>query len=246
MGSSYFYLEFLVAWISRLKQAGFQNPGFFALEYTLVPDATWPTQVDETTAGWNFLCEHITDASKICICGDSAGATLVLSHLLRTELDSTQHYPNSTWENDRAATAILISPWTDLVSSLNRDTESDYLCKETLEIYAKQYAGNRNINDISPSGNSQQWKAVSPRHGFAFVYGAEEVFRPAIVATAERIRNAGCDVSLTSMKGGIHAWPVVDLFLANSTKRLRGLDKLTDIVWKCFHSDTKQPAPSNS
>lgn len=241
MGSSYFYLEFLIAWMYRLRQAGFQNPLFFALEYTLVPDATWPTQINQTTAGWVFLRENVAEPAKICVCGDSAGATLILSHLIRKDFN-----PNLDSEANRPAKAILISPWTHLVSSLNKNTESDYLCKETLEIYAKQYAGGlqSDANDLSPSGNDQLWKTSSPRQGFAFVYGAEEVFAPAIVATAERIRNAGCEVSLTSLKGGIHAWPVVKFFLAGSKNRLRGLDRLTDIVWESFHPHTeRRPLP---
>lgn len=43
MGSSYFYLEFLLTWLSVLKSSGgFQNPAILSLEYTLVPDACYP------------------------------------------------------------------------------------------------------------------------------------------------------------------------------------------------------------
>lgn len=244
MGSSYFYIEFLMAWAYRLRTAGFKNPGILALDYTLVPDKTWPTQVKQTTAGWNYLCEHLAPASRICICGDSAGATLVLSHLLGRELD--QDHVN---HHEKPAMAILISPWTHLISTLNRDTDSDYLSKLTLEIYAKQYAGrSQECSNISPSGDGQQWRNACPIQGFAFVYGAEEVFAPATEATAQQIRRAGCSITLTSLKGGIHAWPVVDFFLADSQKRFRGLDRLTEIVRDCFspQAEVKTSAESFS
>src|SRR3954471_17175012 len=83
MGSSYFYLEFLLSWLSLLKDSGrFQNPAIFALEYTLVPDASYPAQLYQTVAGYEYVLSMIQDPSKICVSGDSAGATLILSLLL--------------------------------------------------------------------------------------------------------------------------------------------------------------------
>ena len=82
MGSSYFYLEFLLAWLSLLKEAGYENPALFALEYTLVPEATYPTQVQEALSGYKYVLSMIDDPSRIVVSGDSAGATLILSLLL--------------------------------------------------------------------------------------------------------------------------------------------------------------------
>lgn len=82
MGSSYFYLEFLLAWVSLLKLAGYRTPALFALEYSLVPDAIHPTQLQQTIAGYEHVYSIIGDASRICVGGDSAGATLILSLLL--------------------------------------------------------------------------------------------------------------------------------------------------------------------
>jgi hypothetical protein len=55
MGSSYFYLEFLLSWLSLLCEAGYSNPAIFALEYTLVPDASFPTQLCDTIAGYRHV-----------------------------------------------------------------------------------------------------------------------------------------------------------------------------------------------
>lgn len=52
MGSCYFYLEFLLAWVSLLKEAGYRNPAIFSLEYTLVPDAVYPAQLEQTVTGY--------------------------------------------------------------------------------------------------------------------------------------------------------------------------------------------------
>jgi acetyl esterase/lipase len=151
MGSSYFYLEFLIAWLTRLKDKGFRNPAVFALEYTLVPDSKWPTQLNETRAGFNFLRDSFGEgsAAKICVSGDSAGATLVLSMLLQAGGTDQEH---QLAVSDRPRLAVLLSPWTHLVSELNRNTRSDYLDKNSLHLYAKQYAGEAAKTDevVSP------------------------------------------------------------------------------------------------
>jgi hypothetical protein len=81
MGSAYFYLEFLLVWVSLLKDAGYDNPALFALDYTLVPEATYPTQVQQALAGYKYVLSIVDDPSQICVSGDSAGATLILSLL---------------------------------------------------------------------------------------------------------------------------------------------------------------------
>ena len=244
MGSTYFYLEFLIAWITCLKDKGFENPAVFALEYTLVPDATWPTQFEETRRGYQFLCEFVGDAGKICLSGDSAGATLILSLLLSMEKQNSLNKPGL---------AVLVSPWTHLFSSLNKNTPSDYLDRDTLHLYARQYVGEVPINDdpantssphdeklpkfstndhvISP-GLSTYWKDASPQNGFCIIYGSEEVFTPGIKQMAKNMRRDGVTVKMTNEANGcIHAWPVVNLFLGDSLdERLKGLNSMTDYV----------------
>src|SRR5438552_18969808 len=74
MGSSYFYLEFLLICYSQLKSAGYKNPAIFALEYTLVPEGVYPTQLNQALAGYKYVYSRAdNDSSKICISGDSAG-----------------------------------------------------------------------------------------------------------------------------------------------------------------------------
>ena len=51
MGSSYFYLEFLISWLTLLRQRGFKYPAIFALEYSLVPDQVFP-RAARRDPGW--------------------------------------------------------------------------------------------------------------------------------------------------------------------------------------------------
>ena len=226
MGSSYFYLEFLIAWLTMLKTKGFRYPAIFALEYSLVPDETWPKQFQETQAGYRFLCDYLGDGSRICVSGDSAGATLILSLLLRNEKVG-EPVP-------RPGLAVLLSPWTHLVSNLNQDTPSDYLDSDSLHLYARQYAGKVSVDDpvLSPGRTTTGWQVSAPVNGYHIIYGAEEVFASGIQETVRSMKRSGAAVETTQEDAGIHAWPVVDLFLADSPDdRLHGLRRMTEIVW---------------
>jgi len=223
MGSSYFYLEFLIAWLTMLRAKGFRYPAIFALEYSLVPTQAWPKQFEETKAGYRFLCDQF-DSSRICVSGDSAGATLVLSLLLGAR-------------PAKPGLALLLSPWTHLVSELNRNTASDYLDSGSLHLYARQYAGGSGSVDdpiLSPGRTEavSDWKVCSPFGGYHIIYGAEEVFAPGIEETMKNIKRSGAAIETTREDAGIHAWPVVNLFLADATKaRLMGLSRMTDVVF---------------
>ena len=232
MGSSYFYIEFLLAWLTRLQAKGFRNPAVFALEYTLVPDAKWPVQPNETRAGFKFLVDTFGEGSakKICVSGDSAGATLILSMLLHNA-GSDQDLPSVA--SERPGLAMLLSPWSHLVSELNRNTPSDYLDKNSLHLYANQYAGEAAKEDetISPGLSISRWRRASPESGYRVIHGAEEVFTPGIEEMVEHMRKDGALVKSYKRDAGIHAWPVVNLFLGETREeRLIGLDIMTECI----------------
>ena len=228
MGSSYFYLEFLLAWVSFLKLAGYRNPAILALEYSLVPDAIYPTQLQQTMAGYEHACSIVGDASRICVGGDSAGATLILSLLLfiGQQPSPQSHLPGY---------AALISPWPTLVSPRNQNTASDYLDAETLQRYGRRYASTTRLDDplVSP-GSCQDptwWANASPTAGFGILFGSEEVFAPEIESLVATLRRSGCAVGVREEPGGIHAGPVVALFLADTQpRRQRGMKDLTTMV----------------
>ena len=232
MGSSYFYLEYLLALLTSLHELGFSNPAIFALEYTLVPLATYPTQLNETLAGYAYCLEKAPSPDKICVAGDSAGGTLVLSLLL--------YLSRQADGSPRAAIpgmALLLSPWFSLTSPLNQNTRSDYLDANTLHVYAHQYAGQggAEITDplISPGKckDLAWWRRAAPREGFVVLAGSEEVFANECESLAGVLRKAGVEVEARVEDGGIHCWPVVGMFLGQKGGRLRGVRDCAMSVW---------------
>ncbi|KAK4155205.1 Alpha/Beta hydrolase protein [Chaetomidium leptoderma] len=232
MGSSYFYLEYLLTWLSVLSSSGYGNPAIFALEYTLVPDASFPTQIDETLRGYEHVLAVAQDPSIVCVSGDSAGATLILCLLLRLgDIRANGH--GNKQRPPMPALAVLISPWVTLVSARHTNTASDYLDAQQLSRYGTQFAGNGiSVTDPSVSPGCCKdiswWKRSSPSKGMLMTYGTEEVLAPEMEGFIDTLREADVMVESKAEPGGIHAWPVASLFLSSSRdERLRGLVTIT-------------------
>lgn len=225
MGTTYFYLEVLLVWLSLLKSSGFKNPAIFALEYSLVPDESYPVQLHQTLAGYKYACSLVSEPSRVCVAGDSAGATLVLSLLMHLGRKDKGLRPNDTtakiYDTLRPGMAVFISPWVTLLSSKNRDTTRDYLNMATLELYAHQYGSNKSsLHDprISP-GNCKDacwWQSASPSRGFYVCYGSEEVFAPEIRDLVSFWKKSGIAVEYHEERAGIHAWSVAAVFLSRT------------------------------
>ena len=236
MGSSYFYLEFLFALIELIQSSTssgrFRNPAVFALEYTLVPDATFPTQLQEAIAGYEHLLTILPDPSRILPVGDSAGATLILSLLLWLARQEAEKGGGSR----RPSFAVLISPWVTLVSPRHRDTRSDFINADTLHFYARQYLGaKRSLNQpiVSPGmcNDIDWWQRAAPSRGLAVMYGSEEILADETRELVRMLQHAEVDVVVKEEKGSVHAWPVAALFLSDTgPARLRGLQQIADMI----------------
>ena len=240
MGSSAFYLEFLLSWHALLVEAGYKNPAVFGLDYTLVPDAAFPTQLHEMVHGYEHVLSLAGDASRVCVSGDSAGATLILSLLLHLGSPSAgvkqQGISGLSHHLGKPGMAVLISPWPTLVSPQYKNTASDYLDEKTLQMYSAQYAGSESAvtNPLASPGSCKDimwWKKASPSKGVFVTYGQEEVFAPEIRNFVALLEGAGILVGAEAEAGGIHAWPVASLFLSSSTEqRLKGLRSIVSKV----------------
>ncbi|RDA84495.1 hypothetical protein CP532_0968 [Ophiocordyceps camponoti-leonardi (nom. inval.)] len=249
LGSSYFYLEFLLAWLHLLVNAGFENPAVFALDYTLVPDAVYPTQLSEVTRGYSQALEVAGDASRVCLAGDSAGGALVLSLLLQLGARARDSgiAPSVVPVPAAPCMAVLISPWVKLKSDAHYQSEVDYLDRQRLWQYAQAYAGEEMVHrqPASPGTCTDEklWRAAAPQRGYVVVFGEQEVFAPDIENFVSLQARSGVKVETSRFEGGIHAWPVVSLFLSDQAdRRLQGLRYLVGQISRLARSDAKEVA----
>jgi acetyl esterase/lipase len=205
----------------------------FALEYTLVPEAVYPTQLQQALAGYEHVLSIIKDPSKVCLAGDSAGGSLMLSLLLYVA-------SKDDWESKRPGFATLISPWTTLVSSKDRNTSSDFLETTNLHQYAWNYAGSKAALEdplVSPGTctDREWWSRAIPLRGLLLLLGSEEVLAPAVYEWFDLVKQTRRpdEMELLVEEGGIHAWPLVELFMSDTKEqRRKGLDKIATIMWR--------------
>lgn len=227
-----------MAWVTLLKEAGFKNPALFALEYTLVPDAVYPTQMDQVSAGYDYVTTLVEDPDRVAVAGDSAGCTLILSLLLRLS-------ENGRDSRQMPGLAVMISPWTTILSPANRNTASDYLDSTSLEVYGKQYLGKKTLyhDETASPGECKdvnRWSRASPSNGWLFLFGSEEVLGPECRALISRLRQGGAEVAVHEEQGGIHAWPVATLYLGETKEaRLHGLRQAVKVMKGRFLDGTK-------
>ncbi|KAK6517880.1 hypothetical protein TWF506_005058 [Arthrobotrys conoides] len=234
MGSAHFYLEFLISWASKLQSSGFKNPAVFALDYTLVPDAKFPTQLNEAYTGYRIVNE-LAPSAEIVVCGDSAGGNIALSLLLHIARPRKGRGTGEASHLRRPSYATLISPWTVLVSSKNKNTENDFLDANQLQKFGVSYANGGDVNDPYKSPGLCQdlgwWEEALPVHGIHMVYGSHEVFANEIrslVSIFEKIKSVRLKVT---EKPTIHVWPVVQAFIgANVLQREEGLEVMAGAI----------------
>lgn len=202
--------------------------------------------------GYNHAVAVAQDASKVCVAGDSAGGTLILSLLLELGAqESIQKQrgvrPSVTGglSDPRPPTsglpqmAVLISPWVTLMTNLHYPSEVDYLDRQTLWRYAHEYAGKSMVQQTPASPGScvdeELWKAAAPRRGMFITYGGEEVLAPDISNFLRRREKSGIEVKALKYEDGVHAWPVASLFLSSSDEaRLKGLRSIVGEVRSRF------------
>ena len=236
MGSPYFYLEPHLVLVSLLQQH-YRNPALFSLDYDLAPDQQFPVQLQQVTAGYNFAVSVAGgNAGRVCVAGDSAGGTLILSLLLSLAKNSRQKPAIPGY-------ATLLSPWVTLVTDGNKDTKSDFLNSRTLHLYANEYAGSaKKLSDplVSPGccKDLQWWASAAPLHGFYFSFGSEEVLAPEANVLIKLLRKASVPVRVREEPGGVHAWVIASLFLSDTfEERIFGMRE----VVKAIASNIKPP-----
>lgn len=208
-----------------------------------MPDAIFPTQLQETVSGYQHVLTVAKDPAIVCVSGDSAGATLILGLLLYVANGNGDIGKDISKSSgiERPGLAVLISPWVTLASPRYQNSTSDYLDADTLQGYGLQFAGNRVSKDdplVSPGScrDGVWWRKASPRKGIIVTYGQEEVFAPEIRELTHVLQKAGVTIESEEEVGGIHAWPVASHFVSGSTReRHKGIKSLVEKIRERIH-----------
>lgn len=185
----------------------------FALDYSLTPEAKYPTQVNQAKAAYRYLLnDQNIDPSKLAIVGDSAGAHLILNLLSVLAEEKSFTKPG--------AGAFLIAPWIDIRcandGSYVRNAKNDYLLRDRLirageQVMPRKYDATAAhiINFSLPRPNKQSWADILPSKVWVGI-GSNDVLLDDAVTFVKQAKTDGVDVDFDIDEGKVHDWQIVE------------------------------------
>ncbi len=193
-----------------------------AIDYRLAPEHPFPHALDDAVRSFRWLRENgprgAGPARKLVIAGDSAGAGLALSTLLKLR-DDREPLPDC---------AVALSAITDLSlggSSLKTNAGVDPVLRvDFLEFCSRAYA----------SGVDKKDPLVSPLFGdpeglppLFLQVGGREILLDDTLRFAEKAEAAGVDVTLDLWPEMFHSW---QLFAPEVPEAQGALDRIGDFI----------------
>ena len=239
------YLLFLLRLAESILEQGV-SVSIFTLDYSLAPECTFPTQLEEATAAYAYLLteKHIP-IERMIVTGDSAGGHLALSLLVH--LDKKR----SSFVEDKALQTpgglVLMSPWLSLhhePTSFTTNAHLDVLSGPFLRQTVRHFLGRDLIASGSHRGspiNSPylefltpdppiEWKAVLPPWVWVSA-GRNEIFVDNVETWKEMLKESLGDrrVVLEVGVGRVHVWQWLETLMNESMKKAFLERKIGDV-----------------
>lgn len=167
-----------------------------AVDYRLAPENPFPAALDDAVDAWRALLDEGVDPRRCAILGDSAGGGLALG-LAKRLRDEAIPLP---------AAVVALSPWTDLAitgDSVRNDRADPMLRSDCLKPFAAQYLGGADCRNPYASPLYGDMRGLPPT---LLQVGSDEILRDDSVRMAERMREAGCAVTLEVWPRMPHVW----------------------------------------
>ena len=165
----------------------------FVPDYRLAPEHVWPAAEDDAFAAYRGVLDLGISPSNLAVVGDSAGANLVVTTLLRAKAHGI----------DQPRVCALMSPWIDLDlqgGSIERRAHVDpTLRRDRLERYAAVYRGRHRGTEILRSDLS----GLPP---VLIQAGGDEILCDDSVRLADALSAAGVRARLEIWPGLFHVW----------------------------------------
>ncbi|RDB17645.1 putative steryl acetyl hydrolase mug81 [Hypsizygus marmoreus] len=193
--------------------------GFAILNYSLVPTATFPTQLIQAVTAVKYIIDSGVEPRNIQIVGDSAGGNLALAflaHMLHP-LDSVPRISLTS----RISGVYLMSPWV----SFTGDTGSHMINDNTDVVGAKTFAycGRKVMTGVPESLRVYLEASKSPGSWFKGIdelvkrilvsAGGAECLRDDIIEVAKQLSRNHQHVELDIQEGSVHNDPYYDFFV---------------------------------
>jgi epsilon-lactone hydrolase len=164
-----------------------------AVEYGLVPEHVFPSQLDTVTGAYQWLLDQ--GATRIALAGDSCGATLALALAVRARDAGLP----------RPASLLLISAWTDLeATGASYDGGSDpFFTRDVVRELGAAYLAGADPSDPLAAPLHADPRGLPPTY---LQVGAEESLLDDSRRLADRMRQAGVHVRLDEFAEQLHTF----------------------------------------
>jgi epsilon-lactone hydrolase len=169
-----------------------------ALDYRLAPEYPFPAQLDDALVAYRWLLGQGIHPARVAIAGESAGAGLTLSTLIRLR-ELGEPLP---------ATAVLISPWVDLEArgaSFHENRGFDFVTRAAIEAYTRRFVRRHERRHPLAAPIHARLHGLPP---LLIQVGEVEALRDDGVSLAALVEAAGGKVKLEIWDDMIHAFHV--------------------------------------
>ncbi|KAF2500038.1 alpha/beta-hydrolase [Lophium mytilinum] len=205
-------------YIAEVIESKGLNVSILALDYSLAPEAPFPTQMDQAHAAYSYLLDLGIAADKIALIGDSAGGSLMMSLLASLAIP----LPPSTTTLPKPLGVYLLSAWLSF-----QHTSPTFSTNAGIDVLDKRFLDNC-ANDLRAASSHSRTtidtytEFVHPvpgrlplseilPHTVWISAGADEVFRADIEAFAKLATQTDADVTLDVGVGKAHDWVFGDV-----------------------------------
>jgi acetyl esterase/lipase len=187
------YFAFFDQLVSEMHKAG-KDLAIFAVAYTLIPKASYPTQLRQSVAALRYILQATgRDPANIYLGGDSAGGNLVLGILSHLSHPHPEIKPLHI--SGKLGGATLMSPWSSLETEFPpEETEplGDLVTVGTAKPWASGYLNGRDRDYYTDASMApvEWWDGLQIKE-ILIVGGGYEILLPFIEDLVEKLKVGG-------------------------------------------------------